>query len=60
MMNNDHPNMNRSGRADETAQEIFARIQQRRATAVKRAPMAPRAPAQEGRAGGAPPSRCGG
>jgi len=34
MMNNDHPNMNRSGRADETAQEIFARIQRRRALAM--------------------------
>ena len=47
MMNNDHPNMNRSGRADETAQDIFARIQQRRATAVNGARNERSAPRQE-------------
>ena len=56
MMNNDHPNMNRSGRADETAQDIFARIQQRRATAVNGARNERSAPRQESTSGEAQPA----
>ena len=33
-MNDEQPNMNRSSRADETAEDIFARIQRRRALAM--------------------------
>ena len=33
-MNDEQPNMTRSSRADETAEDIFARIQRRRALAM--------------------------
>ena len=55
-MNDEQPNMNRSSRADETAEDIFARIQRRRALAMNGTNTERGALQQEGRSREAHPA----